>query len=397
MGRARRGLLPAILLSALALGCERRGEIRIGAVAPLTGDGAAYGQSARRGFDMAVAEWNARGGLLDRRINLVAADDKGDPAEGATAATMLIHQRKVVGLVGLPMSKVALACAPIAQAAGIPLLASSATNVKVTQVGDFVFRACCVDLHQGKAGAAFAYHDLKARKAACLFDLGNDYTTGISQAFRGAFTRLGGEVVAYEGHATGTSDFRVQLTKILLARPEIIYAPDFYGDAALVVQQARELGYRGPLLGADGWDSPKLLELGRDALENTFFTAFFSPEDPSTAVQNFVRAFKARHGEAPDGHATMAYEAAMILLDAIQRAGSTEGRAIRDAIARTDLGLVSGQVTFDPGRNPVKPIVFLEIKAGRPMFRTTRFPDPPAGGDPEAPAYPEGPGLRSWR
>lgn len=398
MERALSHVLPACLLFVLALGCERRaGQIRIGGVAPLSGDGATFGVSARRGFEMAVADCNAQGGVLGKQIKLIMADDKGDPAEGATVVTMLIHQRKVVGVVGPPMTKVSLAGAPIAQAAGIPLIASASTNIKVTQTGDCIFRACFIDPFQGSAGALFAIQDLKARKAACIFDLGNDYTTGIAEVFKGAFTRLGGEVVAYEGYASGTPDFRAQLTKALKAGPEVIYAPDFYGDAALITQQARELGFRGPLLGADGWDSPKLLELGSRHMENTFFTTFFSPEDPSPTVQNFVGAFKTKHGEVPDGHATMGYEATMILLDGIRRAGSTDGRAIRDAIAQTNLRLVTGQITFDAQRNPIKPIVFMEIKGGRPVFRTIKLPAAVTQQNPSAQVHPEEHDIHNWR
>jgi len=361
----------------LTLGCEKKGDqIKIGAVATLTGDGASFGISARRGFEMAVAEWNGNGGVLGKPIKLIVADDKGDPAEGATAVTMLIHQRKVVGLLGPAMSNVSLAAAPIAQDARIPLVASASTNIKVTKVGDFIFRACFVDPNQGSAGAGFAFHDLKTRKAACLFDMGSDYATGISQVFKSTFARLGGEVVAFEGYASGSADFRAQLAKAIKAGPEVIYAPDFYGNAALITQQARELGFKGPMLGADGWDSPKLVELGRRHMENTFFSTHFSPEDPNPAAQIFVGSYQAKYGEPPDGHATMGYEAATILLAAIRGAGTTDGRAVRDAIARTNLRLVTGQITFDAQRNPIKPIVFLEVKGGRPVLRTS----PPAPG-----------------
>lgn len=388
-------VLSACLWFGLVLGCESKGDpILVGGVLPLTGDGATFGVSARRGLELAVAEGNAKGGLLGRPVRLVVADDRGDPAEGVAAVTMLIRQRKVVGVLGPAMSDVALACAPVAQRAGIPLIASASTNMKVTQAGDFIFRACFVDPFQGKVGAGFAYHDLKARKAACIFDLGSDYATGIADVFKAAFTRLGGAMVAFEGHASGTRDFKAQLAKAIMARPDVIYAPGFYGDAALITRQARELDYKGPLLGADGWDSPELIELGRNAMENTFFTAHFAPDDPSPTVQAFVSSFKAKHQEPPDGHAAMGYEAASILLDGIQRACTTEGRAVRDAIARTNLRLVTGQITFDAQRNPIKPIAFMEIKGGRPRFRTTRLPD---SATPPGAAHPAEHQILSWR
>jgi len=377
MGSNPRHVLLICSLALVPLACGRdRDHVRIGGVVPLTGEAASFGLFGRRGFELAVEQWNVRGGVLGRPIKLVMADDKGDPAEGATVVTMLIKQHKVVGLVGLPMTKVALAGAPVAQSAGIPLVASSATHPKVTQVGDFIFRACLVDPFQGRMGAHFAYTDLKARKAACLFDLGNDYPKGIAEVFRTTFTRLGGEVVGFEGHASGNPDFRAALAKAIRASPDLIYAPDYYGDAALVVQQARELGFQGPLLGADGWDSVKLLELAGRHLDNSYFTTFFSHQDPRPEVRAFVQAYQARYGGIPDGHATMGYEAAIILLDGIRRAGTTDGPAVRDAIARTDLRLVTGRLTFDAQRNPVKPLVIMEFKGGRRTCRGTLAPVP---------------------
>ncbi len=372
-----RFLLLSCSLALLPIGCGREPEhLRIGGVAPLTGESASFGQSGRRGSELAVEQWNARGGLLGRRIRLVVADDKGDPAEGAIVVTRLIKQHKVVGLVGLPVTKVALAGAPIAQSAGIPLVASSATNAKVTEVGDFIFRACLIDSFQGSMGARFAFQDLKARRAACLFDLGNDYPKGLAEVFQAAFTGLGGEVVGFEGHAPGNPDFHAALAKAIRARPDLIYVPDYYGDAALVVRQARRLGFRGPILGADGWDSTRLPELAGRDLENTYFTTLFSEADPSPAVQTFVRAYQAKYGAPPDGHAAMGYEAAVILLDGIRRAGTTDGWAIRDALARTRLHLVTGRMTFDARRNPIKPLVIMEFKEGRRAYRTTLAPGP---------------------
>ncbi len=387
MNRARIGWSAGFLLvlAILGTGCDRdKDRIMIGGVAPLTGDGASFGLFARRGFELAVEECNHRGGVLGKPVKLIVVDDKGDPAEGAAAVTRLIQQRKVVGIVGPAMSRVSLAGAPFAQAAGVPLVASAATNARVTQVGDFIFRACPVDSFQGAAGARFAFQDLNARNAACLFELGSEYHQGISEVFRVHFTRLGGRVAAFAGHAPGVRDFRPQLARIIRTAPDLIYAPDFYGDGALIVEQARELGFRGPILGADGWDSPKLMELGGRRMENTFFTTFFSHENPSPRVQAFVKDYSAKFGSLPDGHAAMGYEAAAILLDGISRAGSTEGRAIRDALARTDLQLVTGRVTFDANRNPVKPVVILEVKGGRPAFRAILDPGPTASEQPRS-------------
>ena len=323
---------------------------------------------------MAVAEWNAKGGVLGKQIKLSFADDKGDPAEGATVFTKLIEQDKVSAIVGTVMSKVSLAGAPICQNAKVPMISPTSTNPKVTEVGDYIFRACFIDPFQGTVGAKFAFDELKAKKAACLFDVGNDYTKGLSEFFKAKFTALGGELVGYEGHATGTTDFKAQLTKILAGKPDVLYVSDYYNDVALIAKQARELGFKGPMLGGDGWDSPKLTEVGGAAVEGCFFTNHYSQEDTSPVVVEFVKNYKAKYNATPDALAALGYDATNLMLDAINRAGSTDGTAIQGALVKTDLKVVTGQVKFDGDRNPVKSAVIIELKGGQQVYKTTVAP-----------------------
>jgi branched-chain amino acid transport system substrate-binding protein len=356
------------------VGCDKNKEVVIGGVAPLTGEAATFGTSTKQGYDLAVAEWNAKGGVLGKQVKLVFADDKGDPAEGATVFTKLIEQDKACAILGTVMSKVSLAGAPICQAAKIPMIATASTNPKVTDVGNFIFRACFIDPFQGTVGAKFAFDDLKAKKAACLFDVGNDYTKGLSEFFKAKFTALGGEVVGFEGHATGTSDFKAQLTKVLAAKPDVLYISDYYSDVAIMAKQARELGFKGPMIGGDGWDSPKLVEIAGPAVEGCFFTNHYAKEDKAPIVQEFVKKYTDKYKAAPDALAALAYDAANIMLDAINRAGSTDGTAIQSALTKTDLRVVTGQVKFDEKRNPVKSAVIIEIKGGQQVYKTTVAP-----------------------
>lgn len=356
------------------VGCDKNKEVIIGGVAPLTGEAATFGVSTKNGYDLAVAEWNAKGGVLGKQVKLVFADDKGDPAEGATVFTKLIEQDKACAILGTVMSKVSLAGAPICQAAKIPMIATASTNPKVTGVGNFVFRACFIDPFQGTVGAKFAFDDLKAKKAACLFDVGNDYTKGLSEFFKTKFTALGGEVVGFEGHATGTSDFKAQLTKVLAAKPDVLYISDYYSDVAIMAKQARELGFKGPMIGGDGWDSPKLVEIAGPAVEGCFFTNHYAKEDKAPIVQEFVKKYTDKYKAAPDALAALAYDAANIMLDAINRAGSTDGAAIQGALVKTDLKVVTGQVKFDAERNPVKSAVIIELKGGQQVYKTTVAP-----------------------
>jgi branched-chain amino acid transport system substrate-binding protein len=371
-------LIAFALVAASALGflaCDKSSkEVVIGGVAPLTGEAATFGASTKNGYDMAVGEWNAKGGLLGKQVKLVFADDKGDPAEGATVFTKLIEQDKAVAICGTVMSKVSLAGAPICQNAKIPMISTSSTNPKVTEVGNYVFRTCFIDPFQGTVGAAFAFNDLKAKKAACLFDVGNDYTKGLAEFFKAKFTALGGEIVGFEGHATGTSDFKAQLTKMLAQKPDVLYVSDYYADDAIVAKQARELGYKGPIVGGDGWDSPKLMEIGGSAVENCYFTNHYSKDDTAPVVQEFVKKYTAKYGNAPDALAALGYDAANIMCDAISRAGSTDGAAIQGALTKTDLRCVTGQVKFDSNRNPVKSAVIIAIKDGKQVYKTTVAP-----------------------
>ncbi len=356
-------------------GCKKEvKEIVIGGVGPVSGEAATFGQSTKEGAELAVEEWNAAGGLLGKNIKLIYQDDKGDPTEAATVWTKLITQDKVVAIVGTVMSKCSLAGAPISQQYKVPMISPTSTNPKVTEVGDYIFRACFIDPFQGTVGAKFAFENLNAKKAACIFDVGNDYTKGLSEFFRDKFTELGGTIVAFEAHPTGTTDFKAQLTKIIAAKPDVIYISDYYNDVALIAKQARELGFKGPIVGGDGWDSPDLVKIGGTAVENGYFTNHFSKDDPRPIVQEFVKKYQAKFGKVPDALAALAYDATIIMLDAIKRAGSTDPEKIKKALAETNINVVSGLVTFDKNRNPIKSAVIIAIKNGQQVYQATVNP-----------------------
>lgn len=364
-----------LVIGLIFSGCKKEAtEIVIGGVGPVSGEAATFGQSIKEGCELAVEEWNAAGGLLGKNIKLIYQDDKGDPTEAATVWTKLITQDKVVAIVGTVMSKCSLAGAPISQQYKVPMISPTSTNPKVTEVGDYIFRACFIDPFQGTVGAKFAYENLKARKAACIFDVGNDYTKGLAEFFRDKFTELGGTIVAFEAHPTGTTDFKAQLTKIIAAKPDVIYISDYYNDVGLIAKQARELGFNGPLVGGDGWDSPDLVKIGGTAVENGYFTNHFSKDDPRPIVQEFVKKYQAKFGKVPDAFAALAYDAMQIMLDAIKRAGSTDPEKIKKALAETNINVVSGLITFDKNRNPIKSAVIIAIKNGQQVYQATVNP-----------------------
>lgn len=349
-------------------------SIRLGAVLSLTGEASAFGASGLEGIRMAIDEWNGSGGVNGHTIILAIADDKGDASEAAKAFEKLISKDKVAGIIGALMSKLSLVGAPLAQEAGVPMITPTATNEKVTQVGDYIFRACFIDPYQGIAGASFAFKDLKARNAAVFFQGSSQYSGGMAASFKTTFEKLGGRVVAYETHGPAMTNFKSPLTKILKSNPDVIYASDYYADVGLIAKQVRELGFKGPIVGGDGWDSTELGKIAGNAINNGFFTNHFAVDDASPQVQDFIGKYQKKFGRKPDALATLSYDSANIMLDAIQRAGTTEGKAIRNALANTDLACVSGHVSFDGERNPIKPAVIIEMVNGRQVYKTRVLP-----------------------
>jgi len=349
--------------------------IRIGGVACLTGAAATYGASTRNGCKLAFDEVNALGGIdiggTNYLINYIFEDDQGSPEVAANAFRKLIDQDEVSAILGSVMSSCTLAGAPIAQDAGVPVISPTSTAVQVTRTGDYIFRSCFLDPFQGAVVATFSTEDLKAKTAAVIFDNANDYTKGLAEAFRESFEKLGGKVVAYESFTdeSKTVDFSAQLTKIKSANPDVIFLDAYYSAAALMAKQARGLGITVPFVGADGWDSAEFTKLGGEAVEGGYFCNHYSPEDPRPIVQNFVKKYAEIYGATPDALATLAYDAALILIDSLKRAGSLDGAAIRDAISATDLECVSGQITFDEYGDPLKKAAIIKVQDGKFVFQ----------------------------
>ncbi|GAW93670.1 ABC transporter substrate-binding protein [Calderihabitans maritimus] len=358
-------------------------EIKIGVNYELSGDVATFGKQTVNGILLAFEEINAAGGVLDgATIKPIVLDNKSDAAESTSVATKLITQEKVVVHLGAATTGDTLAAVPVATQYKVPLVTTSATNPKVTvddngNTREYIFRTCFIDPPQGIVGAKFAYDDLGARKAAILYDTTNDYSKGLAQVFAEEFEKLGGEVVAEEGFVKEDQDFRAVLTNFKNAGADIIYVPAYYEKVGKIISQGRELGIDAPFLGADGWDSPVLVEIaGADALNNTFFTNHYSPQDPSEKVQKFVKAYEEKYGETPSSFAALGYDAAYLIADAIERAGAADPEKIKDALAATkDFDAVTGKLTFDEQHNPVKEIAIIEMVDGKQQLRTKKMPE----------------------
>ena len=373
-----RRILPSLLALAALAACKKQdqgsgmmspdatGPIVIGEVGSMTGTEATFGLSSANGIQLAIDEFNAKGGVKGRQLQVKVLDDQGRPEEAATAATRLIASEHVVALLGEVASTRSMFMAPKAQQAKVPMVTPSSTNPAVTEKGDYIFRACFIDPFQGYVGATFAHDNLKVKKVAILKDVRNDYSVGLAKNFIEAFTKAGGQIVAQESYSNGDVDFKAQLTNIKAAAPQALYVPGYYTDVGLIARQAREAGITVPLLGGDGWDSEKLYEIGGDAIVGSYFSNHYSPDDPSPRIQEFVTKFKKAYGgQVPDSLAAQAYDAAGMLYDAMKRANDISGPAIREALAQTkDYRGVTGDITMDDKRNATKPAVVLRVGKG---------------------------------
>ncbi len=368
---------PAAPVAAITQGAADGDVVLFGEVGSLTGPEASFGISTRNGIELAINQANAAGGIKGKKIAVRVYDDQSKPEEAANAATRLVNQDHVKVILGEVASSNSLAMAPKAQEGRVPMISPSSTNPKVTEVGNYIFRVCFIDPFQGYVMAKFAHDNLKITRVAVLKDQKSDYSLGLTEFFTRKFTEMGGKIVTTEAYAKGDSDFRAQLTAIKAKKPEAIYVPGYYNDVGIIARQARELGIpkKVPLLGGDGWQSYKLFELGGSAIQGSFLSDHYSPDNPSPVVQKFLAEYKAAYGSVPDSLAGLGYDAARVAIAATQRAPDLSGPAVRDAIARTkDFPGVTGTITLDENRNAVKPAVVLEVGDGKMKYLTTTPP-----------------------
>ncbi len=374
-------LLPAWGALIIACGCGKgsggggdgaAGKIKVGEYASLTGKEATFGQMSHHGTELAIQEVNAAGGVLGKKIELVYEDDQSKAGEPATVVKKLISRDGAIAVLGEVASSRSLEAAPICQQNKVPMISPSSTNVKLTEMGDYIFRVCFTDEFQGKLLANFAKRTLKAGKVAIMTDVKSDYSVGLSSYFKSPFTASGGAIAAEQTYNGGDKDFKGQLTAIKATNPDAIIVTGYYTDVGLIVKQAKQLGITVPLFGGDGWESSKLIEIGGADVEGTYFSTHFSPEEKSPAGENFVKKFQAKYHEVPDAMAALGYDSAMVLVEAIKRAGTTEGPKLRDAIAATKSHEgITGKITLDEKRNAPKAAVILTVQNGKFKFVET--------------------------
>ena len=374
----------ATLMALSAAGCGGKSEkdIKIGLLNEMTGGNATIGTAAANGAKMAIKEINAKGGVLGKQLKAVSADNKSEPAEAANAMTKLLMQDNVVAVTGTFSSSNAIAAASVAESAKKPYLIAGATNPKVTvdpktkKVKKYIYRVCFIDPFQGTVAANFASNNLKATKAAMLIDNSSDYSKGLGEFFQAAFVKAGGTVVANEAYLQKDTDFKATLTKIKAQGADVLFVPGYYEEVGKIVKQAREMGLTMPIVGADGWDSPKLAEIaGEKALNNTFFTNHYSVDDPSEAGKAFVANYTKEFGQKPEALAVLGYDAVYVLVDAIKRANSTDADKIIAALSDTkNFKAVSGITTINASHDADKSAVIIEMKDGKQILNTSIKP-----------------------
>lgn len=377
--------LVAALSTALLAGCggEKKDSAAanadkyvIGASFELTGNVANYGKSTLSGLKLAVDQVNKAGGVNGKQLVVVESDNKSEPAESGNSVTKLITQDKVVAVVGPATSGCVFAATPVVTSNKVPLIAPCATAPAITvdngQVKEFIFRACFIDPFQGRVMAEFADKTLGVKNVAILHDASSDYSKGLAEVFEKTLNEKGGKVVAKEAFLSKDIDFKAALTKIKAANPQAIYIPGYYEEVAKIIKQTREIGLNVPLIGCDGWDSPKLVEIaGPEALNNTYFSSAFSVQDQTESVQKFIADYKAMYQKDPDIFCMQGYNAGLVLADALKRAGDgADGTKLAAAIAATkDLPVASGKLTYDKDHNPIISAIIIEMKDGVQSFK----------------------------
>lgn len=358
------------------------GTLKFAIIAPMTGDAATFGLSTKEGAELALKEWNDKGGVLGQKIEWVVADDRCDPQEGRNAANKVVSQDKVQFIVGAVCSSASIPISEVAGAAKVVQVSPTSTNPKVTVddkgvVKPYIFRACFIDPFQGTVMANFAYNNLKAKTAAVLLDQGNDYVRGLAEFFKAQFEKNGGKVTVWETYTKDDTDFSAILSKVAAAKPDFLFLPDYYQKVSLIAKQAKEKGITAALGGGDGWDSD---QLDVKATDGGYYSNHYDPSDTRPVVQDWLKkygaAYKDKDGKAkvPDALATLAYDAANLLVTAIKEAGSSDPDKVRAALEKISFDGVSGKITFDKDHNPIKSAVVISVKDGKKSYVATVNP-----------------------
>ncbi|MNM47623.1 hypothetical protein D3C81_585950 [compost metagenome] len=362
-------LMATAVMGSVLAGCSKSSAnsdtINIGAIGPLTGPASTYGQSVKNGAELYLEQVNADGGIDGKKLSLLFEDDEANADKAIQAFNKLVDNDKVPVILGAVTSGATNAVAPQATSRSIPMLTPTATEPNITKNGgEFVFRGCFVDSFQGVALADYATSTLSKKTAAVLYNKDSDYSKGIADAFKEEFESKGGKVTEFLTYNEGDKDFNAQLTKIKGTNSDLLVLPDYYTQVGTVAKQARDMGIESQLLGGDGWESEELTKLGGTAVNGALYLNHYYSGDSASVVADFVKAYKAKYNAEPDAFAALAYDSTKVIVEAIKSAG-TDPVAIKDALAKTKLDGVTGNITFGSDRSAVKGASIIKVNGDK--------------------------------
>ena len=358
-------------------GAKASGDsITIGTVTTNSGTAAAYGEAEVKGFELAVSEINAKGGINGKKVKLESMDDKGDATEASNAYNKLAGDNNVLAVAGPTISATTAAVAPLADQSKLVTIAPAATSDSI-ETGNYLFRTCFKDSYQGEVAARFAAENLKVKKVAVLYGTGDPYSSGVGEAFAKAAEKLGLEVVDKESSSSADdTEYSAQLQKIQASGAELLYAPYYYSVAGpYIIPQARSVGFEGYVMGPDGYDGLKLTG-DKSQYNKTYYTTHSSADDnTNTKVQDFIKSYKSKNNAEPNTFAALGYDTIYMIKQAIEKAGKNATREdVRNAVAGMTFDGVTGKFTMDKSGSPTKSVIVLEMKDGKPVYNTTVQP-----------------------
>lgn len=351
--------------------------IKVALVFPMTGDVSSFGISSKQGAEMALQEWNDKGGVNGQKIEWVVADSRCDAQEARNQAVKVTEVDKVKFIIGEVCSSASIPISEVVNQKKVVQISPTSTNPKVTvdettgKHKPYTFRACFLDPFQGDVLASFAMTDLGKKTAAILFDQGNDYVRGLAEYIQASFVKMGGEVKVYEAYQKEDTDFAAVLSKVADAKADVLFLPDYYNKVSLIAKQAKEKGITAVMIGGDGWDSA---QLDLQATDGGYFSDHYSSADPRPIVQNFLKAYETKYGAAPDALAVLAYDAANFLMSAIQATGNADPEKVKDTMLTVKVEGISGDIVMNEFGDPIKAAAITQVKDGK--FNFVKFVKP---------------------
>lgn len=371
------GVLASVMTMTLLAGCgansgstNTTGDIiKIGAIGPLSGAASTYGVSVKEGAQLLEKEVNDAGGINGKKIQFIFEDDQADPNSSMQAFNKLVDDEKVCAILGPVTSGATLAVAPNATSRKIPMITPSATEPTVTKVGgEYMFRGCFIDSFQGEVLAKYSNETLKSKTAAVLYNSGSDYSKGIADSFKSTFEAAGGTIGEFLTYNDKDTDFKAQLTKIKSLNPDVIVLPDYYNVVGLIAKQARGMGIQSQFLGGDGWESEELTKIGQDAVNGALYINHYYSADEDPIVKSFVDSYKKEYNKEPDAFVALGYDTAKLLVKAIEKAGKTDGAAIKDALASMEMTSVTGKIKFNNERSAIKSAAIIKVDGDKKVL-----------------------------